>query len=368
MARLGPELRKYLTQHIRPVSPDGRAWTVKVGALSVLETRNEINGTYRELVAQVELLPPAREDVRRFAFHYDAVLHQLVTHKILVSVRQDWAQGIVDEEAPAQVGVIELDIVNNRVLPIMVSLERGSVWTGFGAMVRLGIRHIAEGTDHLLFLLVLLLPAPLLVAGQAVGPLRRRALRVAAVAFYRHRLHARPLAHAAAGCSRLGAAAVPTRRNPDCPFHPGVGGSRPAAFVSGPGKLGWRWVSGLVHGLAFAGTLANLRLDAGPMALSILGFNLGIELMQLLVILLTIPWLMLLSRTLAYRSVRVVGAVVAGLAAIGWAFERVTGEENMLSKAIILVAGYAPYALVVLAVLALFFSWRGRKARELPVS
>src|ERR1700727_767515 len=35
----------------------------------------------------------------------------------------------------------------------------------FASLFRLGMRHIAEGTDHLLFLLVLLLPAPLLVAG-----------------------------------------------------------------------------------------------------------------------------------------------------------------------------------------------------------
>ena len=52
VARLGPELRRYLAQHVSPVSPDGRAWTVQVGALSVLETQNEINGTYRELVAR----------------------------------------------------------------------------------------------------------------------------------------------------------------------------------------------------------------------------------------------------------------------------------------------------------------------------
>lgn len=43
-----------------------------------------------------------------------------------------------------------------------------SGWTGavgFASVFRLGMRHIAEGTDHLLFLLVLLLPAPLMVCG-----------------------------------------------------------------------------------------------------------------------------------------------------------------------------------------------------------
>jgi len=39
------------------------------------------------------------------------------------------------------------------------------------SLFRLGMRHIAEGTDHLLFLLVLLLPAPLLAAGRRWAPL-----------------------------------------------------------------------------------------------------------------------------------------------------------------------------------------------------
>ena len=40
VARLGPQLRAYLTQHIRPKSPDGRPWRVSVGALAVQETQN----------------------------------------------------------------------------------------------------------------------------------------------------------------------------------------------------------------------------------------------------------------------------------------------------------------------------------------
>ena len=125
VARLGPELRNYLTQHIRLESPDGRRWAVMVGALGVNETRNPINGSYRELTAQVRLVPPAGADVRQFVFHYDAVLHQVVTHQILVSVRQDWARGQLTETAPVQVGVIQLDIVNNRIAPLVVSLEVG---------------------------------------------------------------------------------------------------------------------------------------------------------------------------------------------------------------------------------------------------
>src|SRR5205085_5027649 len=64
---------------------------------------------------------------------------------------------------------------------------------------------------------------------------------------------------------------------------------------------------GLVHGLAFATVLADLKLSAGPMALSILGFNIGIELTQLFVLALTVPWFIILSFTPAHEPVRVGG-------------------------------------------------------------
>ncbi|RZK61802.1 MAG: HupE/UreJ family protein, partial [Hymenobacter sp.] len=112
------------------------------------------------------------------------------------------------------------------------------------------------------------------------------------------------------------------------------------------------WVAagfGLVHGLAFASTLAGLHLDASRMGLSILGFNLGIELMQLLVIALTVPWLLLLSCTPAYPAVRLGGAALAGLAAVAWLVERLSGQPNALT---VLVAQAVPYALWLLGVLA----------------
>src|SRR5438270_426229 len=54
------------------------------------------------------------------------------------------------------------DVRNNVIPPLFISQAGGNWWAGFRGMVALGMHHIAEGTDHLLFLLVLLLPAPLL--------------------------------------------------------------------------------------------------------------------------------------------------------------------------------------------------------------
>src|SRR6202020_3234783 len=60
--------------------------------------------------------------------------------------------------APQLVGVLR---GNDR--SVRIDRTDGNWWHGFGSVFDLGMRHIAEGTDHLLFLLVLLFPAPLLI-------------------------------------------------------------------------------------------------------------------------------------------------------------------------------------------------------------
>jgi len=97
-------------------------------------------------------------------------------------------------------------------------------------------------------------------------------------------------------------------------------------------------------------------LSAGTMALSILGFNLGIEIMQLFVVAITIPWLIILSGTNMYNYVRITGAAFAGTASIGWIVERVSGQSNFVSILISQVADEAKWVIVFLAVLSLI-SW-----------
>ena len=81
---------------------------------------------------------------------------------------------------------------------------------------------------------------------------------------------------------------------------------------------------GLVHGLAFATLLGGLGLTGGALASSLLGFNLGIEATQLLVVALMMPSLYVLSQTAAYGPLRVAVAL-SGLALSGaWLLERTT--------------------------------------------
>lgn len=109
---------------------------------------------------------------------------------------------------------------------------------------------------------------------------------------------------------------------------------------------------GLIHGMAFSFTLAELNLSPAQMALSLLGFNLGIEAMQLLIIAVTMPWLIVLAQTPLYTPLRIVGASVAAMAAAGWLGERL-GYNSMLSDFANGLAPYGPWVIVGLAGLAL---------------
>ena len=74
---------------------------------------------------------------------------------------------------------------------------------------------------------------------------------------------------------------------------------------------------GLIHGLAFAATLSELGLGRWERVAGILAFNLGIETMQMIVVAVTMPSLLLMSRTRAYPVLRISGALFAGL--VSWA-------------------------------------------------
>jgi hypothetical protein len=87
------------------------------------------------------------------------------------------------------------------------------------------------------------------------------------------------------------------------------------------------WIAagfGLMHGLAFAALLGALDLGRGSLVTELLGFNLGIELTQLIVVALIMPSLIVLSRTQLYPLVRTALAGSGIVLATAWLAERTT--------------------------------------------
>jgi hypothetical protein len=87
----------------------------------------------------------------------------------------------------------------------------------------------------------------------------------------------------------------------------------------------WRlaFLFGLIHGFGFAFVLVDLGLPAQQLALALGGFNIGVELGQLAIVLSFMPLAMLLRHTALYRWGVVVGGsfLIAGFGSY-WLYSR----------------------------------------------
>lgn len=92
----------------------------------------------------------------------------------------------------------------------------------------------------------------------------------------------------------------------------------------------WRllvvFVFGLIHGLGFAGALANLNLPPAALVIGLLGFNIGVELGQLTVIAIALGATVWLKDAEQYRQYVVVpGSALIALMGVWWMIERIVG-------------------------------------------
>lgn len=313
VADLGPDIGGYIAAHFAATARDGRPFDLTINTLSVAPVDGDNN-----LVVRASLRPPDGATPRAFTLRDDVILHRVVTHKIFLSVRRDF-DGAIFSDHPEVLGLLQYQRES-----IVVDRTAGSWRRGFQSVFLLGAHHIAEGTDHLLVLLALLLPAPLIARrGRWAEPdtAARSAARVAKIVTAFTAGHSLTLIAAAAGVVRapgrpveiLVAASILV--SAVHAIRPAVTGREPLVAAG----------FGLVHGLAFATVLADFGLDGRSLALSLLAFNLGIEAMQLAIVAVTMPWLVLLRRSPAYAPLRVAGACFAAVAACGWIVERTFG-------------------------------------------
>ena len=299
----------YLDEHLTVTGADGTAWKETYGAVE----RVTIEGT--DSLSVVVRLDPSDAGTARFNVAYDAVFEADPSHEAVV-VLTDSAG---DVSTP---GVLT---ASRSVLTITDGAQ-----TGVGGMLGLGFHHVLQGADHLLFLLTLLLPAPLVAVA---GRWRRGDGPLATAGRVVHVVTAFTLGHSLTLiAAALGWVSVPSR-----PVEVLIAVSVAVAAVHAMRPLAARGAArialgfGFVHGLAFAGILADLGLDGTTSLLALLAFNVGIELAQLAAVALVLPSLYMLSRTRAYPVMRVTAAGLALVAATGWALDRLGVLDNPLT-------------------------------------
>jgi hypothetical protein len=225
---------------------------------------------------------------------------------------------------------------------------------GFLSYVRMGIMHIVTGVDHMSFLLGLILISRRLrdlvfvVTGFTIGHSATLALAVTGII----RPHAEFIdALVALTIAMIGAENVAVATHRPGVVAGGVGGvlllmaagsyfgfgGLPSLLLLGAGLFAANYlmlsghlrdaarlrvvvtgVFGLIHGFGFAADLLELRLPPGQLLRILFGFNLGVEVGQLMLVLVALGLVALLVRAkLALARPIVVDVLSAGLVGLG---------------------------------------------------
>jgi len=214
-------------------------------------------------------------------------------------------------------GATETSVALTADAPRATLAAGGSGVAQFTGYLREGVRHIWSGFDHILFLVSLLLPAVLVRKGGQWTPapsFRGAFTDVVKVVTAFTIAHSITLTLAASGLVALpprlveSAIALSVALAALNNLFPVVGNARWAVAFG----------FGLIHGFGFANSLADLGLPAGSLALSLAGFNAGVELGQLAIVAGFLPIAFAMRASWSYRRVFVAGGSVAivGMASV----------------------------------------------------
>jgi hypothetical protein len=190
-----------------------------------------------------------------------------------------------------------------------------------------GTHHLLIGADHLLFLLCLLLPAvyywhqgkqqPV----ERAGPAIRQTLWIATAFTVAHSI-------------TLSLAALQIVHIPARWIEAAIAASIALAALNNlypVFKQRQAWIAfgfGLIHGFGFANVLSDLPLATTERVMALLSFNLGIELGQVLCILIFLPIALALRQTTFYRRVMLIGgSSLAVVIALLWMMQRLLGQQ-----------------------------------------
>jgi hydrogenase/urease accessory protein HupE len=202
----------------------------------------------------------------------------------------------------------------------------------FWEFFRLGAEHLLSGLDHILFLLALI-----------AGSRRLREIVLAATTFTL--AHSVTFILAALGLVRVPASFVEPvialsiavvagwhlwriwRRRSHATDLENVGHGHLSLDSAGWTRLAVVFCFGLVHGLGFAAALGIDQALSWTLLWSLLVFNVGIEVVQLAIIMIVFPLLALLRHRRPYAGLWTTGAIAAGVSVMGlvWFVQRVLG-------------------------------------------
>ncbi|MFJ7727523.1 HupE/UreJ family protein [Neobacillus sp. NPDC097160] len=291
------KIESYLQKGLR-IDVDSKPLTMELVSMDMAQ-----KGAARGVEFQLRFI--ADEEIEQFNLHYDLVFDDAPAHTsvLMVHAGEYFQQDMIDSaNRDILINLPHIDSTKSDNLSNVPQPKIGAVlWKYF----KLGIEHILTGYDHLLFLLSLVL----------IASRFKDALKIVTAFTIAHSItlflvatdRIQVSSHWVEALIALTICYVAVEN----------------MFVQ---KAKWRWILtaifGLIHGMGFAGALAETGLPKGNLIGSLLTFNLGVEAGQLMVLCLLLPFLLWLRRFPWYRKMMISTSCFIFVLAFYWLIQR----------------------------------------------
>lgn len=221
-------------------------------------------------------------------------------------------------------GIVQTAVLGGQTASQSFNIVEVTRWRAFAQYLQAGVWHIWSGIDHLLFLLSLLLPAVLIRQKNQWQPV---SLATPAFINVAKVVTAFTLAHSIT----LSLAVFDIIRLPGRLTESVIAASIVVAALNNvfPRITQGRWrlafAFGLLHGFGFASVLTDMGLPQGARLLTLVAFNLGVEVGQLAVVVAVMPIAYAIRSTTLYRrGVMPWGSSAIAALALVWLVQRAT--------------------------------------------
>ncbi len=336
LAKLGA----YFGAHLE-IGAGGQTWPIEFTAVErFFSNLPEAEDNYAIVRFQAdvgEATVPRALDVR-----FDPFFDEIEGRDGLLLIGNDWDAGVLDN------GHEVYSQFSARSRTQNVDLGATGWFKNFKASTKLGVNHIKTGPDHMLFILVLLLPSVMVFAKRwRPSPSFRAALwKVLKIVTMFTLAHT--ITFSLAGLEII---PIPSPRLVEGVIAISIAAAalhnlRPV-FENREALIAFAF--GLFHGLGFASLVQDLDVPRSTQLVSLAGRNVGIEIGQTAVVLAMFPTLYLLRRTRYYRSLFVGLSILLTVVSIGWMIERVFEKELGISDWVDPVVRF-PRALIVMVI------------------
>jgi hypothetical protein len=251
------------------------------------------------------------QNIDDLVIKYTGVFAQDPEHKLIINLT-----GIGSDKAGIASQVISVDQQQ-----VNIDLQSSDWFSVLSSYVYQGIVHIFIGTDHILFLVVLVLTSVLIYQNGKWIPKLNNSQVVKDTAWV---ITAFTLAHSVTLSATALGWIVPSSRWVEF-------GIALSIVLTALNNL-WPLVTrlslitfgfGLLHGMGFASVLGELGLSEQHTLLSILAFNIGVEAGQLIILLALLPVLFFCRSKQWYPKYGLkLGSIIIGIIAINWSIQR----------------------------------------------